>query len=51
MRFTFRYQYSVFRPEIMDRVVKARDALKAVDPKDARLRDAKGRAVYTGGKI
>ncbi|EER03223.1 conserved hypothetical protein [Perkinsus marinus ATCC 50983] len=45
------YQFAVFRPEIMDRVVKARDALKAADPKDAKLKDAKGRAVFTDKEI
>ncbi|KAF4690690.1 hypothetical protein FOZ60_017058 [Perkinsus olseni] len=46
-----RYQYSVFRPDIMDRVVKARDILKAADPKDTKLRDAKGQPVFTDKQI
>ncbi|KAF4741488.1 hypothetical protein FOZ63_026664, partial [Perkinsus olseni] len=45
------YQYSVFRPDIMDRVVKARDILKAADPKDTKLRDAKGQPVFTDKQI
>ncbi|KAF4665294.1 hypothetical protein FOL47_004667 [Perkinsus chesapeaki] len=45
------YQYAVFRPDIMDRVVNARDALKAADPKTTTLRDSKGQPVFTDKQI
>ncbi|KAF4720495.1 hypothetical protein FOZ62_024561 [Perkinsus olseni] len=45
------YQYSIFRPDIMDRVAKARDILKAADPEDTKLKDAKGQPVFTDKQI